>query len=148
MVSITQLETVHFGATVIYFLINTGIAYDNTVAVPFVPAGFVHSSGPRQAQGTLGCHTPACGMQGGWEEIPGGSYSTRQGKKYNIRNPAFVRTHFCSLGCCCCFYLFFAFSSFPHLHNMLISSEVLYLRNRVVWAWTEGFFCLLQTKTK
>lgn len=60
-------------------------------------------------------------------------------KEYNIRNHAFVRTHFFSLGCCCCLYLFFAFSSFPHLHNMLISYEVLHLKNRAVWAGLRDF---------
>lgn len=71
MASITQLKRVHFRATVIYFLIDTGTAYENTVAVPFVPAGFVRLPGLPQAQGAPGCHMPAGRMLRGKGEGKG-----------------------------------------------------------------------------
>lgn len=54
----------YLGAIVIYFLINTGAAYENALTVLVTPAGFAHLPGLHQAQGTPGCHVPATEMVG------------------------------------------------------------------------------------
>lgn len=116
----TQLERAFLGATAIYFLINTGAAYENTLAVLVTPAGFVHLPGPQQAQGTPGCHVPAAGMLQRKGEGKGfllGDKVPARGREYNIRNSTFVRTNFWLLGCCCYLYLLLAFPSFRCLHN-------------------------------